>query len=568
VSFSTLNLFSEPQIGVDIWPYEGGYYSISGGQVLSATLSKDLAGGGRGTITLAPGGPNGLGVPSWSLIITLQSLVVVAMSRGSHSNVVFVGVVVAVGEQQEWEAGQRVVRSVEVQVEDWSQWFRDRNWSSLTYLGVTNGALQAQIAGLAQPDAGISAQVFGGSLSVNPGLVAYKWYSEFMGGASGVLGLTNLQYGSNTVSWTAATTSHFEQYPFNTIFPFSIYYVSDEGSWWGKFERILEPPFYEMIVGSAPDGLWFGQAGAPSVQAQGNSGTLFQSSTMPNAVPARAQIVGRLNPLPNLTLGGSTQTSSGLSGQQAQVFGNADLSLWQTLPTFTPDGGPTAFISSRVQNTITDYSNFFVLNPVNYRNQFGQPNVPGIFMFAYSGAADIGGIHRFGLRAMIRDTYWWADPNGNVAQSSTDIQQQMETLAATLTTRLATYYNPLPLMESGEVELPLRPDIFVGCRFQYAPFRSDRSWQFYISAVSHRWVFGGPSTTTVELERGLPADILNDQNMMFDILTGNAMRKNGDFYFGLPQSLGPGLQVFGMANDSIKTVLGQIAKVYVTPGAT
>ena len=564
---SDSSILAAPQIGVDIWPYEGGYYALAGGQVISCSVDKSLRGGGSASIVLAPGGPNGQGYPSWSQVLTLQSLVVVAMSRGSRSNVVFVGVVVEVEEDQIWESGAQVVRTIQVRAQDWSHWFMDRNWSALTYLGATNGLVYAAETGLPQPQDGISAVVFGGALSQNPASVANSWFSEIMGGTQGVLGKTTLRYGSNSITWTAATNSYFEKYPLNAIFPYSIYYTSDEGSWWGKFDRILEQPYYEMIVGCAPDGTWYGQPNAPSVQAVGATGSLFYSSTMPNAVPARAGIVGRLCPLPDLSLAGKTQASSGISGQPAQVFSGANMASWQALPLKTPDGSPTSFISSRVSNSVEDYSNFFVLNPVNYRVFFGIPNVPSIFMFAYAGAADIGGIHRFGMRSMVRDTYWWADPNGNVAQGGPDIAQQMETLANALTTRLATFYDLLPLTERGEVTLPLRPDIFVGTRFSYSPFRADTPWTFYINSVQHRWVFGGPSTTTLGLERGLPERVYADADGMLDVLTGNAIRMDGDIAYGLPAGLGPGLQVFGMANDSIKSVLGQIAGVYVQAGA-
>ena len=147
-------------------------------------------------------------------------------------------------------------------------------------------------------------------------------------------------------------------------------------------------------------------------------------------------------------------------------------------------------------------------------------------MYAYSGAANVAGIHRFGYRAMIRDTMWLVDQNYNVAESP-NMSQELSDLIANLTTRLATFYTPLPAMEGGQVTFRLSPDNFVGMTFTYHPFRGDGPWTFYINAVQHNWKFGGPSITTLGLERGLPQDLYQNSASMQQILAGNAQRLNG-----------------------------------------
>lgn len=551
-----------PQIAVDVYPWEGGSFSLIGGQVLSATISKGLRNSGIASIILAPGGPAGQGWPSWSQVITLQSLVVIAQSRGPNAYVDFVGVVVRTSEEQSWEAGARVTRVIRVEAVDWMQWFVAFNWTALSYLGAVNGAAYEAAAGL-PAGSGPPSIYFAGQNSSNPSTIAANWL-KLMGDDLGVLAKTRLQYGSTSVLWPAATTSWFETYPYNAIFPASQFYVSEAGSWWSKFTTILEWPFYEIIIGTAPQGLWNGLAVSGAISASGQS---FYSATMPGAVPAQAQIVGRLNPQPDLNLAGAVQSSSGISVSTAQVFSSANLDRWYALPTFTPDEGSASFISSETSNAISEYANFIMLNPVNSRVPLGL-NMSGVQIFSFSGAADIAGIHRYGLIDRTWDSMWFADPGQVVMQGPPQTTQtNLETLMNSLTARLATYFMPTPLMESAGVTLPLRPDIFPGCRWTYSPFRGDEPWDFYISAVSHRYVFGGPSTTTLGLERGLPMSVYGNSSNMMQLLLGRAQRKDGGFVFGSPPNGDPGLQIFGMVDSSMREVLAQIAAVYATPGA-
>jgi len=80
---SNADLIANPLCSIDIYPYEGGLYTLNGAQVLECKTDQNLrTAGGAASIVLAPGGPTGQGFPSWSQVITLQSLVVIAMQRG------------------------------------------------------------------------------------------------------------------------------------------------------------------------------------------------------------------------------------------------------------------------------------------------------------------------------------------------------------------------------------------------------------------------------------------------------------------------------------------------------
>lgn len=580
--------FAEPICSVDIYPYEGGAFSLTGAQVIQCNTQKDLRdSGGSATITLAPGGPNGQGFPSWAQVVTLQSLVVVAMQRGNASNVVFVGVVKEVSEPQAWQVGQGVSRNTRIVAADWGSWFQDFNWSSLSFLGITNGAAQAALTG-SPADAGLADTQLG-LQSVNPAQIAYGWYTQIMGGTKGILADTQVMYNNQTYQWPATTTAFFETYPYSAIFPAANYFISQAGNWYSKFSEILEAPYYELIVGTAPYGVWntplvtnantnnetkasnFGTtAGQLPLNTGGTAwvapGMYFSSIGLPNAAPAYPQIIGRLCPLPDLAISDSPETPSvGLSGQNAYDYTGVNATAWSNLITYQMASG-ASFINSNPVLTLGDYYNFFVLNPTALAQVLGISNGAGVFMWAYSGAANIAGIHRFGFKSMIRDTVWLADIGNQVSEGSAP-PATLQQLIAALTTRLATFYTPLPLMESGSVEFTLSPEIFVGNIFTYSPFRGDAPWSFYINNVSHTWTFGGPSTTTLGLERGLPQSVYQNLQELQQVIMGNAQRRNGTFLPLLPTGSGPGLQTFNLASNNIQTILGEIAQIYKTPGA-
>jgi len=564
---------ANPICSIDIYMLEGGRYTLNEAQVLECTVQKDLRdSGGSASIILAPGGPNGQNFPSWSQIVTLQSLVVIAMQRGDQSNVVFVGIVRSVEEDQQWQSETGVTRNTRIEAMDWGAWCQDFNWSSLAFLAVANGAVEAALTG-APPEAGAPNTLFGGQQNSNPAQIGYNWFTGFMGGTKGVLANTQIKYQNHSLLWPQATTGFFETYPYGAIFPGSNWYLSQDGTWYQKFSEIFEAPYYELIVGTAPLGSWNPAllSNTTSTQvslknggtAEAAFGTSFSSLGLPNATPALAQITARICPVPVLEATATPFASAiDLSNQPAYQYSGVDVSRWNALPNYTLDA-TDGFIESLVSLGIHDYYNFFILNPTANKQALGLSSAPGIFMYAYSGAINVAGIRRYGMKSQIRDTLWIADPSFEIAGSSTP---NLATLVADLTNRLASFYTPLSIMESATVTTSLLPSVFVGSRFTYSPFRGDEPWQFYVNAVQHQWKYGGPSTTTVGLERGLPLSVYSDTSTLMYVVMGQAQRQNGSIIAGLPAGSGPPLQTIGLAPDSLKTILSQIALVYGSPG--
>lgn len=579
-----LNLAS-PLCSVDIYPYEGGSYTLTGGQVLRCTTRKMLKDrGGSAEIILAPGGPlPGKEWPSWTQIITLQSLVVIAMQRSNQSNVVFVGIVRSVEEDQDWVTGREVLRNIRIEAMDWGAWLQDFNWSALAFLAVVNGQGLAYGDGL-DPQVGLSSSLFGVVNKANPGQIAYQWYTKAMAGASGILADTILPYQNALESWPELTSVFFENYPYGAIWPTSTYFLSQDGTWYDKFAEILESPFYELIVGTAPSGTWATPYSNPETvsatpnlvqtlitQMDGTQGTAwaspgqeFYSKGIPNAVPAQAQIVGRVNPLPDLTISNGTNTTVvGAQGQPAYSYTGAYMAKWMALPITGLTSG-AGFYNNRTSLQIEDYYNFFGLTPLAYAAIYGNSNAPGIFMLTYPGAVNIAGIHRYGMKSMMRDTSWLVDNDYSLPQTKPD--QYLPNLVASLTTRLASYYTPLPIMQNAIVNIPLNPATFVGTVFQYSPFRGDGPWQFYVEGVVHTWNFGGDSETTLDLSRGLPLGVYQSPQQFQEVMTGNVMVQNGYMVSPIPSYMGPTLQTFTPADVSTQTILGEIAGIYATPG--
>ncbi len=195
-------------------------------------------------------------------------------------------------------------------------------------------------------------------------------------------------------------------------------------------------------------------------------------------------------------------------------------------------------------------------------NDLGVTYTP--FLWNYSGGADIYSIQRFGFNPVIQTTNYFVNLNPDIqqAQQGADIPLAV----ASLITRLITWYDPEPVMLKGTVTMELRPDIFVGCRFEYAPYRDGERWQFYIEGVEHNFVFGGESTTTLKLSRGLPSKYFSgsqDFNSdLFEILTGRAQRIQGHYQTGVTS----GVTLIGLANSKgAQDFLQAMGQSYVSP---
>ena len=542
-----------PLCAVDFYTFEGGQYSLrsssNGQQILSCNVAHSINGdGGRFSITLPPGGPNGINAtPPWTTVITPMSAVVIAMSRGAASNVVMVGIVESATENQTWTSGGSVTRTITIIGSDISIYFNRFNWMVLAFLNGNNLFAQA-IAG------NITALL--GIVSGNPNTVADTWLNHIMLGPNGILGKTYLPYQGQNIYIRDALYESLENL-FTQDVPLGDSFMSEPISWQQKFREMLPYPFYETFWGTAPSGIWSTPQSSPSGTISTFQGMDFQSLALPSATPARPQFVARMLRFPDLNL----QTSN--NPTETYTFTNANSTMWNQLPIYNLSY--SGFINSSIEFGLNNLKNFYKVNPTWMNQSFGNPGNLASFTADYNGAADVASIHRYGYYPFVQSTRWWGD---FLNQGQNAEQNPIGAGLAKLITRQASYCEPLPLMANASLTCELRPDIFVGNRFEYAPFRPTNDiWQFYINEVNHSFRHGGPSTTTLTLSRGLPASTYNNSDLLFNLLQGNAQRIDGVYQIGVPSGLGTPLAGYSILNNSSQQLLAGIAQVYVTPQA-
>jgi hypothetical protein len=190
-----------------------------------------------------------------------------------------------------------------------------------------------------------------------------------------------------------------------------------------------------------------------------------------------------------------------------------------------------------------------MLNPTAAQTLYGSNGANTTpFSFVYLAAADPASVRRYGYRPVNGTTRWMYDAGGLASQNQ---RLNVTQSVATLTAALASWWHPAPLMARGEVTLPLSPSIYIGTRFRYAPYKDGVPWDFYVEAVTHRYVHGGRCSTSLSLTRGLPSSVYADSSaggLLQGIFTGNARRDyvagSGLYQKGQPAGLGLGLQVF------------------------
>ena len=544
-----------PGCAVEVYPYEGSAITLAPGQFTSVTVRKSLRGDSVGTfdIQLAPGGPRGPEDPiTWSQIITPMSHAVLGMSRGRDRAIVMDGVVTGVGESQVWQTDQQGVSSAGrgqgISGGDFGWFFRTFNYYALTFYGLTagtpvGGALDFVPGSLA---AKLSEGAIGGSdaASSNPVVVGKVWYDIM----TGILAKTVLPMGQQQITFAQMMTRNWENYP-QVYIPYADFFMTGQESWIEKFQSIFPAPWYEFFITTAPLAAYkvgTQEAGTPSVLA-----------SMPNVTPAGPCLVARVCPVPSFDI-------LNLSQGQTQVPGDIDVSRWNALPIYDFTTMPFGFFSSRVSFSANDARNFYQLNPTGY-STIANSNANTVpFPFLFIAAADPASVQRYGFRPQIGTTRWLFDPKGTAAQNANVSVQQT---ILSLTGKLISWFHPLPLMAQADVTIPLAPNVLVGTRFRYAPFKSGEPWDFYIEAFEHNFVFGGRSTTRLSLTRGLPAAIYGDSasdGLLRAIHTGNAMRKQGRYSVGLPEGASLPLQIVSTPEQASQ-LTGNLSTVFVTP---
>lgn len=562
---------AQPKCFIDVYTYEGGFYQISSANVLNTVTDKDIAADqGTFSLDLAPGGPNGANAPpSWTEVVTPMSLVVIGMKRDTREAIVMLGIVQTVSEAQVWNPGQPVQRVLRITGSDFSYFFAMFTYYSLWYLGATGAGVD--ILGSGSPAASLPNVLGESVLTGDPADVGVAWFSKIMAGTTGVLANAYVPYNNGRVRFSDAMATFFQTY--DVDIPYGDYLIAAEGSWLAKFRLIFPTPYYEFFIttaGSFSD--YAGSNGGISTvsgdtvtgaieSSSISSGQSFSSKGLGANVSGVPMLVARRNPLPQLTAS---------QGDGVPSFNNIDASLWNALTLYTLDGNGSAFIQSNVMFDESQVQNFFVLNPTWMRSMFGQSNdntIPYIFTFAAAG--DAASIARYGFRPANGSFNWLADLNGNLAVNNIN-PNALQNLAGTLLARFVSYWAPTPLMARATVTTNLRPDILIGQRFRYRPFKSQETWDFYINRVTHNFSFDGPgSTTTLTLSRGLPSSVYADSGgsgLLYNIHIGNAQRFNGTYSIGLPAGSQPPLKA--ISTDQFQGFLETIGKVYVSAQAT
>lgn len=544
---STFN--AQPVINVEVYPFEGGLpqYTLSSqnGSLLRAQISKPIhtSQPGTFTLTLAPGGPQGVNSSkTWTEIFTPMSLVILSGSRYNHNNLIMIGVVSVAAESQDWRAGMSAGREITVQGFDFQYYFTQFTYYTLSFLGSTAASEASNLSYIY----GLPALLHAGLLGGEPQTVGAAWFNNVMAGSQGILSKTVVPYKNDTqISFNDIMSQAYDSFPTDAevYIPLNEEFLSAEGSWYDKFSRIFPMPWYEFFVITAQNDYYL--AKGTSLQAA-NKGIPYNQKTY------NPTLVARVLPIPQAKYDTTKSTWS------------MDTSRWDALPSFQLDGH--GFIDSAVQFDESMVRNFYMIQPTTILTMLGASaanNSP--FVLTFQAMIDTASIHRYGYRPQINTTYWFADYKGTVAATNAANDADMGVFVNDLLSRIISWYEPTPLMASGTMTTVFRPDILPGNRFVYAPFKNGELWEFYIVGVTHDYNFGGETTTTLQLIRGLPQKIYRQDTpgLLTAIHTGNAMRQQGKYVIGLPPNIGEGLTFLTPVNAYKE--IGKTAEVFLTP---
>jgi hypothetical protein len=552
---------------VEVYPFEGGKWTIQEGNILSCAVSKPRDGsGGTFDLVLAPGGPLGTeGSPTWSQIITPMSFVLIGMQRGENASIVMIGVVRAVAESQVWAtAGDGSMsmarRGQSIQGADFSYYFLTNNYAAMTLFGISSGNTFGNAWGIS-PSLAFPASVAPGTIGgtqdapSNPSQVAEAWYRLMMG-PLGAMGKSFVPYWPPgfRLNISEITKRIFEDYPAGI--PMGASFLAAEGSWMAKFRDILKWPWYEFFITTGP---------VDAYEETFDKGEIVKPdglimTLMPKAKPACPIVVARVNPVPVQNCIASTMGGP-------ITLGTINVDRWSKLIVYDMAGA--GFLSSQIGFSLSDARNVYWINPISmvplYNNNANTSPAPYLF----TSFGDPASIHRYGFRPELVTTDWWFDPLGQFAQKPADnIALSFAQGIADCLLMAVGQYHPTPFMARGRVTIPLRPDILPGNVFRYSPFKLADTWDFYIDTVAHGFIFGGRSTTTLSLSRGLPSKVYVDTTaggLLESIWTGEAQRVDGEYKKGLPEGTAPGLLTIESTNESITRFLGAIGQAYVTP---
>ena len=496
--------FGTPQVVVDVYSATDNLILLgSTTGVIAVKTNKDIRDrdGGKFSILLAPGGPNGVNDPNtWAKIITPFSLVVISMKRSGSNAVVMIGAATTITETQEWN-NRTVARSTMIEGLDLFLYFRQFAYYVLKFLGILDSLpeLFGPAGNAVNPT--VTAGTFG-----NPGDVGIYWYQSVMmgtdegdspsatpqGAKPGVLSNTYINYNKVKQKVRKYFSSLFEEYTDfitpNITIPLCIDFLMAEGDFMSKFTEIFPFPFYEFFTMTAPQS---NQVGGFTLYPKATAAEIPIQSSDTSVPPASTYVISRVNPLPWVAV-------------DSMNNGIWENSSWLNLPTY--DFTSSSFIKNDLNYNLDEVRNFYVVSPMSPLNQNGtQPSsVQGAiqqmgFMF------DFYSITRYGFRPEVDSVMWWADALNTVA--STPRTTNSSSLPgpdqfARAISKVSSYYEPTPNMINATVEIPLWPEVIPGNIFRYRPFKSPDIYLFYIEGVNHIYEFGGDSKTVLTLTRG------------------------------------------------------------------
>lgn len=539
-----------PRIYIDIYPFGGGKYSLdsSTASVLKCKVIKNISGNspGKFSILMAPGGPQGTNSgPSWSEVIPPMSMVVIGMSRYTHRSIVMIGIVTSPETSELWTTGQSVTRTTTITGVDFQYFFNTFSYYTLSFLGATPGAA------LGSANGGLPA-VIGDAINggFGPGKVGEQWYTKIMAGTTGILSKTKINYQKGTVNFSDVMATVFQEYAASSsnplTIPYSAYFLQSQGNWFSKFQSIFQFPFYEFFVITAPSG--YKPYSATGALTQAKSVITMNPADGSGMLSASPTLVARMNPVPYCSSYNKSSSSYTM-----------DKSKWDSeLVNYTLENG--GFINSQTSYTLSQVRNFFLLVPTFFATMNGvSNNEMGSFIYTFDCFSNTNSINSYGYRPEIVDTEYFSDVNGISAKTNATNKPNLQKLFENLTLKVATYYTPTNMMAYGSVEMELRPDIIPGNKFTYAPFKNGVDYVFYIEGFEHNYEFGGDTTTSLTLTRGLPKTVYDNIPLLTDVHTGNASRIDG-VYASSPSA--GALTFLNYGGNSIKETLARLAPIF------
>lgn len=512
-----------PQIFVDIYPHEGGTISFDStqGGIISAQIIKNIRdkAGGKFSLELLPGGPNGINDPNtWTSILTMNSLVVISLVRSQSRRIVMVGILTKIEETQTWN-NAKVIRSIIVQGVDFTYFFSAFSFYELTYLSVV-----ANSNPVGPP--GFILDQFGIQFSGVPAEMAYLWLKYIMLGVdnttpsqTAVLQNTFVNYKNNNIFLRDIYSYWFEAFVegSNAVYiPFLTDVVNSEGSWTDKFLANLSWPWYEFFITTAEPNDFPSVGAALASPTTGYSGESNFVISKPNFTVVSPTIVGRINPLPWIAYTGD---GTALNNQ----FNNQ---RWEDLNIYSL--GSWSFIESSVNYNTSEVANFFGITSVDSNSVADAAGSGAANMFGFElmgGILDHYSINSYGFRPEFVPTRWLTIPVGLTPPSGQ--VPDISYISSVLLGKLASYRIPTPNMLNGKSIFPMWPDVIPGFRFRCFPFKNGEEYEFYIEGVTHNYIFGGPSYSVVELTRGLRTVDYGSNDKMIGLHLDTYNRQNG-----------------------------------------